>query len=175
MGGKAASLGTMLQAGFPVPDGFAVTTGAFRETLGRDVAGRISRDLAALDTDDVTALEAAAARLRAPRGDHAAPGGRRGRDPRRLRGRCGDDVPVAVRSSATAEDGAEDSFAGQQDTYLWVVGADAVLDARPPLLGAACSRRARSPTAWTAGSRTTTSRWASPSSGWCRRAPRAWR
>ena len=127
VGGKAASLGTMLQAGFPVPDGFAVTTGAFRETLGSDVAGRISRDLAALDTDDVTALEAAAARLRllvettplpadvadAIRDAYAA---------------LGDDIPVAVRSSATAEDGAEDSFAGQQDTYLWVVGADAVLD-----------------------------------------------
>ncbi len=41
----------------------------------------------------------------------------------------GDDVPVAVRSSATAEDSADDSLAGQQETYLWVVGEAAVLDA----------------------------------------------
>jgi pyruvate,water dikinase len=127
VGGKAASLGTMLQAGFPVPDGFAVTTHAFRATLGGDVAARIARDLAAVDADDVTALEATAARLRlliettpipadvadAIRDAYAA---------------LGDDVPVAVRSSATGEDGAEDSFAGQQDTYLWVVGAGAVIE-----------------------------------------------
>jgi cytochrome P450 len=127
VGGKAASLGTMLQAGFPVPDGFAVTTSAFRATLGGDVAGRIARDLAALDTDDVRALQDTAAKLRlliettplpadvadAIRDGYAA---------------LGHDVPVAVRSSATAEDGAEDSFAGQQDTYLWVVGAAAVLE-----------------------------------------------
>ena len=48
--------------------------------------------------------------------------------PRALRGRGRDDVPVAVRSSATAEDSADDSFAGQQDTYLWVIGEEAVVD-----------------------------------------------
>jgi phosphoenolpyruvate synthase/pyruvate phosphate dikinase len=115
----------MLQAGFPVPDGFAVTTDAFRETLGSDLAGRISRDLAALDTDDLAALEAASARLRlvvettplpadvadAIRDAYAA---------------LGDDVPVAVRSSACAEDSESASFAGQQETYLHVRGPDEV-------------------------------------------------
>jgi len=43
--------------------------------------------------------------------------------------RLGDDVPVAVRSSAIAEDGSDASFAGVQDTYLWICGADAVLAA----------------------------------------------
>ena len=122
----------------------------------------------------MTALEAAAARLRvlvettplpadvadAIRDAYAA---------------LGDDVPVAVRSSATAEDGAEASFAGQQDTYLWVVGADAVVEHvrrcwGEPVLGA-LDRLPRGPRA----SRTTTSRWPSSSSGWSRRAPPAWR
>ena len=171
VGGKAASLGTMLQAGFPVPDGFAVTTGAFRETLGSDVAGRISRDLAALDTDDVTALEAAAARLRLLVETTPLPADVADAIRDAYAG-LGDDVPVAVRSSATAEDGAEDSFAGQQDTYLWVVGADAVLDNVRRCWGSLFSARSIA-YRWIAGSRTTTSRWASPSSGWCRRAPRA--
>jgi cytochrome P450 len=127
VGGKAASLGTMLQAGFPVPDGFAVTTRAFRETLAGDVAARIARELATLDAGDVHALDDAAVRLRVlvettPLPDDVAEA------IRRAYAELGDDVPVAVRSSATAEDGAEDSFAGQQDTYLWIVGADAVLE-----------------------------------------------
>jgi cytochrome P450 len=127
VGGKAASLGTMLQAGFPVPDGFAVTTGAYRATLGGDVAARISRELAALDSDDVTALDAAAARLRLLVETTPLPADVADAI-RAAYAKLGDDVPVAVRSSATAEDGAEDSFAGQQDTYLWVVGERAVLD-----------------------------------------------
>ena len=61
--------------------------------------------------------------------------------------RLGPDVPVAVRSSATAEDLPHASFAGQQDTYLNIVGAEAVLRRRPTLLGVACGRTGPSPTA----------------------------
>ena len=72
----------------------------------RDVAGRISRDLAALDTDDVTALEAAAVRLRLLVETTPLPGTSRTRSATAYAA-LGDDVPVAVRSSATAEDGAD--------------------------------------------------------------------
>ena len=127
VGGKAASLGDDAAGRVPGPRRLRGHDPRVPRDAGRDVAGRISRDLAALDTDDVTALEAAAARLRllvetTPLPEDVADA------IRDAYAGLGDDVPVAVRSSATAEDGAEDSFAGQQDTYLWVVGADAVLD-----------------------------------------------
>jgi pyruvate,water dikinase len=126
VGGKAASLGTLTQAGFPVPDGFAVTTAAYDAALD-GVQERIAAELAALDGEDAAAIEACGARLRAlvettPMPPAVA-------DAIRASYRAlGEDVPVAVRSSATAEDGAEASFAGQQDTYLWVVGEDAVVE-----------------------------------------------
>ena len=100
VGGKAVGLGHLVRQGHRVPPGFAVTTAAYREALA--AGGRPAR------VGDRLAAELVAAY-------------------RRL-GRAGDrDPPVAVRSSATAEDSAEASFAGQQDTYLWVRGADAVL------------------------------------------------
>ena len=61
-------------------------------------------------------------------------------------------MPVAVRSSATAEDSADASFAGQQDTYLWIVGEDGRARAREALLGQPLLGRARSPTGAPAGS-----------------------
>ena len=87
-GGKSASLGELLQAGIPVPPGFAISTEAGEEltdTLRHDIAARYAG--------------------------------------------LGDEVAVAVRSSALGEDSAEATFAGQQDTYLWVRGIDAVCDA----------------------------------------------
>src|SRR5690349_5802582 len=110
-GGKAANLGELIAAGFPVPGGFCVTTAAYARAAGEvsalDPAG--ARDLLRSRPlpDDVAAAVTAAYR---------ALGG-------------GAAVPVAVRSSATAEDLPTASFAGQQDTYLNVVGAGAVLDA----------------------------------------------
>ncbi|WP_098959062.1 PEP/pyruvate-binding domain-containing protein [Pseudonocardia sp. N23] len=119
-GGKAANLGELVAAGLPVPDGFCVTTDAY--TSAATAAGLP----AALAEGAVPA--ALRARLQdAPvpawiadsvRAAYAA-----------LGGAGGGDVPVAVRSSATAEDLPDSSFAGQQDTYLNVVGADAVVDA----------------------------------------------
>jgi rifampicin phosphotransferase len=109
VGGKAANLGELIAAGFPVPPGFAVTTAAY-------VGVAADLDL----SDPQRAGEAlASAELPAPVAEavRAAYTG------------LGVDVPVAVRSSATAEDLPWASFAGQQDTYLNVVGADAVLDA----------------------------------------------
>ena len=114
VGGKCASLGELTKAGFPVPPGFAVSTRAFDELV------------APLDRSDVDALRERVRSVELPEEVAAAI-----RDAyAALAERVGaSDPPVAVRSSAVAEDSAEGSFAGLQDTYLWVSGADAVLGA----------------------------------------------
>ena len=113
VGGKAANLGEMIRAGLPVPPGFCVTTEAYRQ-----VAASISIDFAA-----PAAGEARAAFLAAPIPSAIT------RAVVEAYRRLGADVPVAVRSSATAEDLPTASFAGQQDTYLHVIGTEAVVDA----------------------------------------------
>jgi pyruvate, water dikinase len=134
LGGKCASLVRMMRAGAPVPPGFAVTTAAWRAMLEQDgLAGLIAAQVESLRAGDVVGQETAAQAIAAafaarplPRPvadaiafDYQALCRREG---------ANDDLPVAVRSSATAEDLPDASFAGQQDTYLWVVGAQAVLD-----------------------------------------------
>jgi phosphohistidine swiveling domain-containing protein len=109
VGGKAANLGEMTRAGLPVPPGFCVTTEAYR------------RVAVGVPVDDPSAARAALLGISIP-DDIAA-------EIRSCYQALGEDVPVAVRSSATAEDLPFASFAGQQDTYLNVVGVDAVLDA----------------------------------------------
>lgn len=115
VGGKAANLGELTRAGLPVPHGFCVTTDAYRRIPATDGLAGLRPDKARrlIVESDVPgdlreAILAAYAELGAETGGDAA---------------------VAVRSSATAEDLPFASFAGQQDTYLNVVGADAVLDA----------------------------------------------
>jgi pyruvate,water dikinase len=131
VGGKCAGLGELLAAGLPVPPGFAIATDAFAQVLAAEgLDGPIERELGAAAPGDVAAIDAASARVRALIEAAPLPGAIEAaiRDAyAALSG--GADVPVAVRSSATMEDLAGASFAGQQDTYLWVVGADAVLDA----------------------------------------------
>ena len=135
-GGKNASLGEMIgalsAAGVRVPGGFATTADAFREFLARDgLAGRIRQRLATLDVSDVRALAAAGGEIRGWIGSAPLPGELE----RELRARyarmaAGDpDCAVAVRSSATAEDLPDASFAGQQETLLNVRGAGALVDA----------------------------------------------
>ncbi|CCG02228.1 phosphoenolpyruvate synthase [Blastococcus saxobsidens DD2] len=134
VGGKGASLGELLRAGVRVPTGFAVTTSAFRQTVehltvhGESIPARV----AALDPADAERLAAATAEIRAvlesaPPPDEVAAAVTAAYAA--LGEECGDpELPVAVRSSATSEDSAEASFAGLQDTYLWVRGADSVLE-----------------------------------------------
>ncbi|MEO8249743.1 MAG: phosphoenolpyruvate synthase [Burkholderiales bacterium] len=133
VGGKNASLGEMisqLPEGVRVPTGFATTAHAFREFLKHDgLADRINARLDALDTDDVRALAAAGADIR--RMVEAQP------FPADLQQAIeeafvtlseGDrSASFAVRSSATAEDLPDASFAGQQETFLNVVGIEDVL------------------------------------------------
>jgi len=115
-GGKGANLGELVRAGLPVPDGFVVTTDAYSSVIsppdlkiselaaaGQGAAIRTAVEAITMPTDIRTAIADAYARLGAG--------------------------PVAVRSSATAEDLPEAAFAGQQDTYLNVVGEAAVIDA----------------------------------------------
>jgi pyruvate, water dikinase len=87
-GGKSASLGELLDAGIPVPPGFAIGTSA-----GEELTDGVRDELA------------------------------------QRYERLGEEVPVAVRSSAIGEDSAEATFAGQQETYLWVSGIDAIGEA----------------------------------------------
>jgi len=119
VGGKAANLGELIRGGAPVPPGFVVTTSAY------DLATTAVRDellaLAAVDDHDV-----ASERIRALVTASPIPA----EIEQAVRTAYRDvEGAVAVRSSATAEDLAEASFAGQQDTYLNIIGADAVLDA----------------------------------------------
>lgn len=134
VGGKASSLGTMTGAGLPVPPGFALTTAAYGRS--RDAAGlaeTLARLLYGLDTSNTALVSERCSAIRdairtMPMDSEVEAGLRASYD--ELSRRCGvDDVPVAVRSSATSEDSPDASFAGEHDTYLWVRGGDAVVDA----------------------------------------------
>ncbi|WP_340685710.1 PEP/pyruvate-binding domain-containing protein [Amycolatopsis coloradensis] len=125
VGGKAANLAEMISAGFPVPEGFCVTTAAYRQVLAEGEGPRLLSELATAPPDDELRI---ADRLRA----HVltVP------IPERLETaiveayeRVSRDGPVAVRSSSTAEDLPDASFAGQYDTFLGIQGAGEVLAA----------------------------------------------
>lgn len=128
VGGKCASLGEMTQAGVAVPPGFAVTTEAYQAMLDHHgLKAEIARHLAQVDPDDIDSIDRAAQAIRIRIRSHRLPDDVE-QAIRTAYAAMGDDVPVAVRSSATAEDLPDASFAGQQDTYLWVKGADDVVD-----------------------------------------------
>jgi pyruvate, water dikinase len=135
VGGKNASLGEMIGSlttlGVQVPGGFATTAQAYREFLQQQgLADRIRAELAGLDVDDVTKLAATGAKIRGwilatpfpPEIEKAVLEALRKMS-------AGQEIAVAVRSSATAEDLPEASFAGQQETFLNVRGEAAVLKA----------------------------------------------
>ena len=137
VGGKNASLGEMIQglssAGVRVPEGFATTAEAYREFLKQNFLGdRINSMLSTLDVDDVNALAAAGNTIRNWVRETDFPdmlsNAIVGAYQQMLR-ECGDNLAVAVRSSATAEDLPDASFAGQQETFLNVSGVDEVLAA----------------------------------------------
>ncbi|MFC4591812.1 PEP/pyruvate-binding domain-containing protein [Sphaerisporangium corydalis] len=123
VGGKAANLGVLTRAGLPVPPGFCLTTEAYRRVAGGAGLGDVLAALAATAPGDTAALAGLAGRARDLMLAAEVPGD----ISRAVRESAGG--PVAVRSSATAEDLPDASFAGQQDTYLNVVGPDAMLDA----------------------------------------------
>lgn len=120
VGGKAVNLGVMTRAGLPVPPGVCVTTEAYRRVTEHAGLDAVIGELRDAPRSALPALAARAREivLRAPVPADIASAVRRAAD-----------GPVAVRSSATAEDLPHASFAGQQDTYLNVIGEEAVLDA----------------------------------------------
>ena len=133
IGGKNASLGELIKADIPVPPGFSVTTEAYTEFFGGSgVEGKVIEILCGIDPQNMASLEEGSKTIRdlmtqAPL-------------PRRIEEEiCSNyqalanaidvaDLPVAIRSSATAEDMPGASFAGQQDTFLWVCGSEEVLE-----------------------------------------------
>ncbi|MBW2047588.1 MAG: phenylphosphate synthase subunit beta [Deltaproteobacteria bacterium] len=134
VGGKNANLGELVNAGIRVPPGFAVTSAAFKRYMDEALLWDLVRDtLSDLSPDDIKEVSKAGSAIR--RGILSTP------VPEEIRGeitaaygslchRCGvSDLPVAVRSSATAEDLEDASFAGQQDTYLWIWGNNEVVKA----------------------------------------------
>ncbi|MEJ7815707.1 MAG: PEP/pyruvate-binding domain-containing protein, partial [Rubrobacter sp.] len=129
-GGKAANLGELVRAGFPVPSGFCVTTAAYDLVAADAGLGPTLAALAGTQPEDTARLAELATEARACLSDASVPDSL-GRAIAEAYGGLGDGapVPVAVRSSATAEDLPRASFAGQQDTYLNVVGVESVLDA----------------------------------------------
>lgn len=145
VGGKGAGLGALIDAGFPVPEGFVVTTAAYRDFL--DVTGLAGRPAAELHEriPQVPVPERIAASV--------------------LAAYAGIDGAVAVRSSGTAEDLADASFAGQHDTYLAVDGGRAS-STPSATAGPRSGRRERSPTASARGGTRASWRWPSSSRRW---------
>ncbi len=128
-GGKSAALGELLAGGIPVPGGFAISAAAYSAFLeAAGLRGRVDDVLAGLDADDLGAVESASAELTAAIGAADLPEPLRAEVLDRYQevaAEAGeDDPPVAVRSSALGEDSVEATFAGQQETYLWVRGPE---------------------------------------------------
>ncbi len=133
VGGKNASLGELMMADLPVPPGFAITIAAYQQLWAdQDLRDAVNAELRSIDHDDLKANRETSGRIRAL--IEARPMSEQVIDAVSASyGALCDfcdvpDLPVAVRSSATAEDLPDASFAGQQDTYLWVKGTAAVLD-----------------------------------------------
>ena len=155
VGGKNSSLGEMISrlsaAGVDVPGGFAITAGAYRDFLSGELGDRIHTSLDALDVEDLAALARTGREIREWIARAPLPPGLAAQIETAYRGlgsaRPADGgstpgVSVAVRSSATAEDLPEASFAGQQDTLLNVRGVEAVLEAVHHVYGSLFSDRA---------------------------------
>jgi phosphohistidine swiveling domain-containing protein len=129
VGGKGASLARLARAGFLVPPGFDVTTGAYLDFVEHGgLREPMMAAMSGVDVTDPVTLEVASERINALFAGRAMPAATAAAIVRAYAA-LGDDVAVAVRSSATAEDLPGMSAAGQQDTYLNIRGADSVLDA----------------------------------------------
>ncbi|MCH2379926.1 MAG: phosphoenolpyruvate synthase [Nitrososphaerales archaeon] len=142
VGGKSANLGELLNAGLPVPDGFAITTLAYKKlVIESELKTQISEILDTLDIDDFNSINSCSDQIRKIienitlsediiseiSSSYAS---------------LGDNIEVAVRSSATAEDLPSASFAGQMDSFLYIKGIDNVLTSVKKCLSSVFSSRA---------------------------------
>ena len=135
VGGKGANLGELVRAGIRVPPGCVVTTAAFERFLAvLDPQGSMRREIGQLAADDLAACTRIGAEVRARIESATLPNDLQVEiathyEELQTHTRSAEySEPVAIRSSATSEDSADASFAGLQDTYLWVRGADSVLE-----------------------------------------------
>jgi len=141
VGGKGANLGLLCHAGFPVPDGFCLTTAAYDAVCGQAPLSALVQELVGHGSRTLGQLKQLAAAFRAAIQDSPIPP--RVEETLQLAySRLGANVAVAVRSSANAEDLPSASFAGQQETYLNVIGFDAVLDSVRACWGSLWTERA---------------------------------
>jgi pyruvate, water dikinase len=133
-GGKSASLGELLAADIPVPPGFALSTAAFQAFIEQaGLKGTISEAIAGVEPGEVDRIGAAADTISRAMRFARVPDQLRDELASRYRELAAEagvtDPPVAVRSSALGEDSQDATFAGQQETYLWVRGVQHVCDA----------------------------------------------
>jgi pyruvate,water dikinase len=138
VGGKGGSLGELERAGIAVPPGFVVKTGAFERFIaGLERESPMRARIEALDGEDLEAATACCKEMRARVEGVALPADVLAEISHAYAALCGSGAeqgsatqapPVAVRSSATTEDAVDASFAGLQDTYLWVTSLEQVLD-----------------------------------------------
>jgi pyruvate, water dikinase len=127
-GGKSSTLGELIAGGIPVPPGFAVSTSAFRAFVDEaGLGGMIAAEMSRMSPADVESVGAASHAISQAMRSAPIPDAVRDEVVRRY-AELGE-PPVAVRSSALGEDSQDATFAGQQETYLWVRGADHVCDA----------------------------------------------
>ena len=133
-GGKSATLGELIAAEIPVPPGFAVSTSAFHAFVEEAGLGALIADeTARMSPEDIDSVGATCHAISEAMRFAPVPDAVREEVVRRyaaLAEETGiDEPPVAVRSSALGEDSQDATFAGQQETYLWVSGAEHVCDA----------------------------------------------
>lgn len=129
VGGKGGSLGELLRAGIAVPPGFVVRTSAFEEFLGAvEAEWSVRARIASLEAGDLPAIKACCEAVRERLEETPVPLRIAAEIERAHATLCvSARAPLAVRSSATTEDAVDASFAGLQDTYLWVQGVSQIL------------------------------------------------
>ncbi len=131
VGGKGGSLGELTKAGIDVPPGFVVRTEAFEAFVRHlDAVEPLRAPVEGLDPDDLDTARSLLEKIRARLTGSDLPDDVQAEITAAYEQLCAGrgNIPVAVRSSATTEDAEDASFAGLQDTYLWVIGAESVID-----------------------------------------------
>ncbi|HLV07318.1 MAG TPA: PEP/pyruvate-binding domain-containing protein [Croceibacterium sp.] len=129
VGGKGGSLGELTQAGIQVPPGFVVTTGAFEQFLeALEAREPVRAKVSGIDPDDLGAVTKVSEELRRRVIEEPLPSAVEQAIRDAYAELSPGEEPVAVRSSATTEDADDASFAGLQDTFLWVLGADQMIE-----------------------------------------------
>ena len=142
VGGKSANLGELLNAGLPVPGGFAITTTAYKElVIETESKNQIHDLLNNLDMDDFDSINSCSAQIRELIEKIPLPEALISEIQSSYRS-LGDDIEVAVRSSATAEDLPSASFAGQMDSFLYIKGIENVLKSVKKCISSVFSSRA---------------------------------